>query len=100
MLCSKASIQGSVCGETNTFPLNIHKMRQRCWRGGDMQSKTGSVCATHVLCVIQSGRLNTVCANNDSVAVPKLRGVSLYVCVCLCSTVLSPLKAVKELLAK
>lgn len=45
------------------------------------------------------GRLNTVCANNDSVAVPELRSISLYVCVCFCVTVLSPLKAVKELLA-
>jgi len=58
------------------------------------------VCAMHVLCVMESGRLNTVCANSDSFAIPELRGVSLYVCVCLHFTVLSPLKSVKELFAK
>lgn len=58
------------------------------------------MCAVHMLCVIQAGRLNAVCANNDSVAVPELTGISLYVRVCLRFPVLSPLKSVKELLAK
>lgn len=37
--------------------------------------------AVHVLCVRQSGRLNTVCANNDSVAVPELRHFSVWSCL-------------------